>query len=73
LKRQLGHIITTRLQRVKIPSIVYFLHLPDMLLEWLRFHIGVQSARNGNLEVPVYFLNAKQGYTVGKWKKNEWI
>jgi hypothetical protein len=24
------------------------------------------SARNGNLEVPVYFLKAKQGYTVRK-------
>jgi transposase-like protein len=27
------------------------------------------SALNGNLEVPVYFLKAKQGYTARKWKK----
>jgi hypothetical protein len=26
----------------------------------------VPSARNGNLEVPVYFLKTKQGYTVRK-------
>jgi hypothetical protein len=28
----------------------------------------VTSARNGNLEVPVYFLKAKQGYNVRKMK-----
>jgi hypothetical protein len=28
------------------------------------------SARNGNFEVPVYFLKSKQGYTVRKMKKN---
>jgi hypothetical protein len=27
---------------------------------------GWSSARNGNLEVPVYFLKVKQGYTVRK-------
>jgi hypothetical protein len=27
------------------------------------------TALNDNLEVPVYFLKAKQGYTVRKWKK----
>jgi hypothetical protein len=31
------------------------------------------SARNGNLEVAVYFLKAKHGYTVRKLKKNRWI
>jgi hypothetical protein len=32
------------------------------------------SARNGNVEVPVYFLKAKQGYTVRKLKKKgKWI
>jgi hypothetical protein len=31
------------------------------------------SARNGNLEVPVYFLKAKQGYTTRKIGKDKWI
>jgi hypothetical protein len=32
------------------------------------------SARNGNLEVLVYFLKAKQDYTMGKMeKKYNWI
>jgi hypothetical protein len=30
----------------------------------LRALLGVGSARNGNLEVAVYFLKAKQGYNV---------
>jgi hypothetical protein len=30
-----------------------------------------QSARNGNVEVPVYFLKAKQGYTVRKIEKGK--
>jgi hypothetical protein len=29
----------------------------------------IRSARNGNLEVLVYFLKAKQGFTVRKIKK----
>jgi uncharacterized DUF497 family protein len=29
-------------------------------------HVAIISARNRNAEVPVYFLKAKQGYTVGK-------
>jgi hypothetical protein len=31
------------------------------------------SARNGNLEVSVYFLKAKQGHTVRKIEGNKWI
>jgi hypothetical protein len=31
------------------------------------------SARNGNLEVPVHFLKAKQGHTVRKTEKDKWI
>jgi hypothetical protein len=31
------------------------------------------NARNGNLEVPVYFLKAKQGYTLRKTEKDKWI
>jgi hypothetical protein len=31
------------------------------------------SAGNGNLEVPVYLLKAKQGYTVRKNGKDKWI
>jgi hypothetical protein len=35
-----------------------------------RFFFGVTtSARNGNLEVPVYFLILKQGYTIRKMDK----
>jgi hypothetical protein len=30
------------------------------------------NIRNGNVEVPVYFLKAKQGYTVGK-KNDDWM
>jgi uncharacterized membrane-anchored protein YitT (DUF2179 family) len=33
----------------------------------------VSSARNGNLEVPVYVLKAKQGYTVRKMEKYIWM
>jgi hypothetical protein len=29
----------------------------------------VRSARSGNLEVPVNFLQAKQGHAVKKWKR----
>jgi hypothetical protein len=32
-------------------------------------YISCVSARNGNFEVPVYFLKAKQGYTFRKMKK----
>jgi hypothetical protein len=32
-----------------------------------------QSARNGNVEVPVYFLKAKQGYTVRKIEEGKLI
>jgi hypothetical protein len=31
------------------------------------------SARNGSLEIPAYFLKAKQGYTVTKLGKFKWI
>jgi hypothetical protein len=33
----------------------------------------VESVRNGNVEVPVYFLKAKQGYTVRKMEQDKWI
>jgi hypothetical protein len=34
----------------------------------------IPSARNEELEVPIYFLKAKQGYTVRKnGKKYKWI
>jgi hypothetical protein len=32
-----------------------------------------QSAGNGNLEVPVYSLKAKQGYTVRKMETDKWL
>jgi hypothetical protein len=35
--------------------------------------VAKSSARNGNLEVAVYFLKAKQGYTVRKVEKGKWI
>jgi hypothetical protein len=31
------------------------------------------SARNGNSDVPVYFLKAKQGYTARKMGTDKWI
>jgi hypothetical protein len=31
------------------------------------------GARNGNLEVPVYFLKAKQGYIVRKMSEDGWV
>jgi hypothetical protein len=31
------------------------------------------SGRNGNSEVPVYFLKEKQGCTVRKIEKGKWI
>jgi hypothetical protein len=31
------------------------------------------SAQNGNLEVPAYFLKTKQEYTAKKMGKDEWI
>jgi hypothetical protein len=31
------------------------------------------SARYRNLEVPVFFLDTKQGYTVKKTEKDKWI
>jgi hypothetical protein len=31
------------------------------------------SVRNGNLEVPVYFLRGKQGFTAIKKEKDKWI
>jgi hypothetical protein len=38
------------------------------------YYVGISSARNVNLEVPVYkILKAKQGYTVRKVRKNRWI
>jgi hypothetical protein len=33
----------------------------------------MSSAQNGNLEVPVYFLKVKQGYTVRKMEKDKWV
>jgi hypothetical protein len=35
--------------------------------------IVLVRARNGNLEVPVHFLKAKQGRTVRKMEEDEWI
>jgi hypothetical protein len=31
-------------------------------------NLGISNARNGNLEVPVYFLKAKQNIPSEKWK-----
>jgi hypothetical protein len=31
------------------------------------------SVRNGNLEVPAYFLKARQRYTIRKMEKDKWI
>jgi hypothetical protein len=31
------------------------------------------NARNGNVEVPVYFSKAKQGYSVRKIEKDKWV
>jgi hypothetical protein len=33
----------------------------------------ITSARNVNSELPVYYLKAKQGYTVRKTEKDKWI
>jgi hypothetical protein len=33
----------------------------------------VRSSGKGYLEVPVYFIGAKLGYTVRKWKTTKWI
>jgi hypothetical protein len=35
--------------------------------------IVLVRARNGNLEVPVNFLKAKQGRTVRKMEEDKWI
>jgi hypothetical protein len=35
----------------------------------IELRLVLHSARNGNLEVPVYLLKEKAGYTVRKWKK----
>jgi hypothetical protein len=37
------------------------------------FEIPIHSARNRNLEVPVYFLKPKQEYTVIKIEKDKWV
>jgi hypothetical protein len=34
--------------------------------------VDIYSARNGNVEVPIYFLKAKQGYTVRKMETDKW-
>jgi hypothetical protein len=43
----------------------------------LRYYISVSfsctSAESGNFEVPVYFLKAKQGYTIKKMGKDKWM
>jgi hypothetical protein len=39
-----------------------------VLATLINFANGI-TARNGNLEVPVYFLKAKHGYTVRKLEK----
>jgi hypothetical protein len=31
------------------------------------------TARNGNLELPVYFLKAKERYTVRQTEEEKWI
>jgi hypothetical protein len=48
---------------------------PDNIytLSWKLTLYNTSSARNGNLEVPVSFLKPKQGYTVRKMEKDEWI
>jgi hypothetical protein len=33
----------------------------------------ISSTQNGNLEVPVFFLKAKQGYNIRKIGKYKWI
>jgi hypothetical protein len=36
--------------------------------------LTITCARNGNLQVQIYFLKGKQGYTPGKKKKKyKWI
>jgi hypothetical protein len=40
--------------------------LMDLILNLLLMH----SAQDGNLEVPVYFLKAKEGYTITKMEKD---
>jgi hypothetical protein len=39
------------------------------ILTFIGIFVGGSSARNGNLEVPLYFWKSKQVYTVKKWKK----
>jgi hypothetical protein len=39
----------------------------------LNTHTQTHSARNGNLQVPVNFLKAIQGYTVIKNEKDKWM
>jgi hypothetical protein len=34
---------------------------------------AISNARNVNLQVPVYFLKGKQGYTVRKMEEDKWI
>jgi hypothetical protein len=50
---------------LKLQNILHFL-----VLVLVRFKLSLTSARNGNLEVPVYFLKAKQGYIVRKIEKD---
>jgi hypothetical protein len=40
---------------------------------WMRANNSHYSVRNGNVEVPVYFLKAEQGYTVRKRVKYKYI
>jgi hypothetical protein len=39
-----------------------------MIIRWI-----LGSARNGNLEVPVFFLKGEKGYAVRKSRKHKWI
>jgi hypothetical protein len=49
-------------------SMNYVIIIPFIII------IGIPSARNGNSEVSVYFLKAKQGYTIRKMKKKDkWV
>jgi hypothetical protein len=47
---------------------VVLLHASTPFHSFIR---SIYNARNGNLELPVYFLKAKRGYIVTK-KKDKW-
>jgi hypothetical protein len=51
---------------------MYEVALEQVFLRVFRFS-PVSNARNGNLEVPVYFLKRNNDIPSQEWKQDKWI